>query len=42
MMKCFEPTITTQDIKKVTEVLELGNIGFGSNVIEFENRFSKY
>ena len=41
-MKSFEPTITKQDIQKVTEVLESGNIGFGSNVIEFENRFSKH
>ena len=41
-MKSFEPTITKQDIQKVTELLESGNIGFGSNVKIFEDKFSKY
>ena len=41
-MKSFEPTITKQDIQKVTELLESGNIGFGSNVKVFEDKFSKY
>ena len=41
-MKPFEPTITKQDIQKVTELLESGNIGFGSNVKKFEDKFSKY
>ena len=41
-MKSFEPTITKQDIQKVTELLESGNIGFGSNVKVFEDKFSKH
>ena len=41
-MKSFETTITKQDIQKVTELLELGDIGFGSNVKVFEDRFSEY
>lgn len=41
-MKSFEPSITKQDIIKVTELLESGNIGFGSNVKVFEDKFSKY
>ena len=41
-MKSFETTITKQDIHKVTELLELGDIGFGSNVKVFEDRFSEY
>ena len=41
-MKSFEPTRTKQDIQKVTELLESGNIGFGSNVKVFEDKFSKY
>ena len=41
-MKSFETTITKQDIQKVTELLESGDIGFGSNVKVFEDRFSEY
>lgn len=41
-MRSFEPTITKQDVQKVIEVLESGNIGFGSNVKEFEDKFSRY
>ena len=41
-MKCFEPTITNKDILAVTDLLKSGNIGFGSNVKKFEDRFSKY
>ena len=41
-MKPFEPTITKQDIQKVTELLKSGNIGFGNNVKLFEDKFSKY
>ena len=41
-MKSFEPTITKQDIQKVTDLLKSGNIGFGDNVKKFENKFSKY
>ena len=41
-MKSFEPTITTKDAYKVYQLLLSGDIGFGSNVKEFEDRFSKY
>ena len=41
-MKSFEPTITTKDAYKVYQLLLSGNIGFGSNVKEFEDRFSEY
>ena len=42
VINSFEPTITDLDILSVTELLKSGNIGFGSNVKEFEDKFSTY
>lgn len=42
VMKPFEATITTKDAYKVYQLLLAGDIGFGSNVKVFEDRFSKY
>jgi len=41
-MNSSEATITDKDILAVSELLKSGNIGFGSNVKKFEDRFSKY
>jgi len=39
-MRSFEPTITKQDILKVSEILESGNIGFGEKVGLFETEYA--
>lgn len=41
-MNLFETSFTEQEIQPVIEVLKSGKIGFGSNVVQLENKFSKY
>jgi UDP-4-amino-4,6-dideoxy-L-N-acetyl-beta-L-altrosamine transaminase len=41
-MKCFEPKIKLKDIISVSKLLYSGDIGFGSNVKKFEDKFSVY
>ncbi len=41
-IKSFEPTITKGDAVRLYQLILSGDIGFGSNVKEFEDRFSKY
>tara|TARA_B100000287_G_scaffold240759_1_gene226307 strand:+ start:1635 stop:2702 length:1068 start_codon:yes stop_codon:yes gene_type:complete len=42
MIKSFEPTLTTKDAYKIYQLILSGDIGFGSNVKEFEDKFSEY
>ena len=41
-MSLFETSFTEQELQPVIEVLKSGKIGFGPNVVEFENKFSQY
>ena len=41
-MKLFETKLSDDSIKKISETLKSGNLGFGSNVPVFEERFSEF
>ena len=42
MINCFEPSIGAGDIKNLSLTLKSSTLGFGPNVEEFENQYSKY
>ena len=41
-MKVFQTTFQDKHLRTINEVIKRGDIGFGSNVIEFEKEFSTY
>ena len=42
VMNSFEPTLTEKDADKIYQLILSGDIGFGSNVKEFEDRFAQH
>lgn len=41
-MKVFESKFLKEEINPITEVIKEGQLGFGSNVLEFENQFQSF
>ena len=41
-MKLFETNLNDSDIEKISKVLQTGALGFGPNVVKFEEKFSKF
>ena len=41
-MKLFETKIQSEDIKKINKVMSSGELGFGSNVLLFEEKFKNF
>jgi len=42
MIKCFEPSLEQRDIDKVLQTLQTKILAFGSNVGDFERRYSEF
>ena len=38
-MKVFESKFTKEELTPINEVIKTGQLGFGPNVLEFENEF---
>ena len=41
-MKVFESKFTSQELTPLNEVLQTGQLGFGPNVLKFENQFQSF
>ena len=41
-MKVFESKFTLQELTPLNKVLQTGQLGFGSNVLKFENQFQSF
>ena len=42
MIKCFEPSISQDDVDNLLNTLKTKVLAFGENVSEFEKRYSKF
>ena len=41
-MKVFKSNFTKEELNPITEVIKTGQLGFGSNVLEFEKQFQSF